>query len=300
VVQRRSPDPAPSPPEVAPSDCGRFYVVGMGPCPDLITLRGAEALRRADLIVVEPSDDLAAWAPLLGETPILCAPHGARAFYGTAPESLADPLLRAQAARNETLRTTLAATLRAAVEAGSTVAHLQSGDPLAFGNLYLLEMLAPFVPCEVIPGVSAYQAALAALQRSPVYGWDTSSAILTAADWSGRSDANERLMAAQTSMVFFTMGLDYPRLFAQLGRAYAAETPVAVVSHAGHCEREQVVRSTVGTFLAEVDWEHLPWNEHMLFVGKFLVAGQARKDGAVRGRARVWAPRPPLPGAEPS
>ena len=51
---------------------------------------------------------------------------------------------------------------------------------------------------------------------SPPYGWDTNGVILTMADWPGRTDTNEKLMATQSSMVFFTMHLDYPKLFEQL------------------------------------------------------------------------------------
>jgi len=39
-----------------------------------------------------------------------------------------------------------------------------------------------------------------------------------------------------------------------------------------------VVRSTFGRFLDDVDYRRLPVERHMLFVGKFLTVGQARKD----------------------
>lgn len=57
-------------------------------------------------------------------------------------------------------------------------------------------------------------------------------------------------MATESTMVFYTMGVDYPSLFAQLKCFYPTDTPVAIVSNA----------------------------RHMLFVGKFLNVGQARKD----------------------
>jgi hypothetical protein len=53
---------------------------------------------------------------------------------------------------------------------------------------------------------------------------------------------------------------------------------VAVVSDAGDQNQQKVIRSTVSRFLQEVDYRSLPANRHILFVGKFLTVGQARKD----------------------
>jgi precorrin-4/cobalt-precorrin-4 C11-methyltransferase len=98
------------------------------------------------------------------------------------------------------------------------------------------------------------------------------------ADWSGRKDENEKLMAAGSTMVFYTMLFDYPKVFSQLQRHYPADTPVAVVIDAGDRDNQQVIRSTVGRFLNEVDYRNLPAERHILLLGKFLKVGQVRKD----------------------
>lgn len=147
-----------------------------------------------------------------------------------------------------------------------------------YGMTLFLELLPPGVPMEIIPGVGAFQAASAALKRSPPYGYDTNAVILTMDDWPGRVNVNEKLMAAGSTLVFYTMNLDYPRLFGNLKRHYAADTPVAVVCDAGDPVREKTIRSTVARFLTEVDYRSLPVNRHLLFVGKFLEVGQKRKD----------------------
>jgi precorrin-4 methylase len=85
-------------------------------------------------------------------------------------------------------------------------------------------------------------------------------------------------MALRSTMVFYTMGLNYPSLFAQLKRHYPEDTPVAVVNDAGDLNQQKVIRSTVGRFLQEVDYQNLPAERHILLVGKFLRVGQARKD----------------------
>jgi len=41
-----------------------------------------------------------------------------------------------------------------------------------------------------------------------VFGYDTDSVIVTMDDFPGRKDINEKLMATQTSMIFYTMGYE--------------------------------------------------------------------------------------------
>ena len=131
---------------------------------------------------------------------------------------------------------------------------------------------------EIVPGVGSFQAGSAAVKMSPPYGYDTSAFILTMGDWLGTSDPNAKLMAPGSTMVFYTMGLDYPTVFAQLKRFYAADTPVAVVCNAGDPGQQEVIRSTVGRFLQDVDFHSFPKRRDLLLVGKFLQVGQARKD----------------------
>ena len=71
---------------------------------------------------------------------------------------------------------------------------------------------------------------------------------------------------------------------AELKRHYPENTPVAIVCYAGDRKRQKVIISTVGSFLDEVNLKNIPVDKHMLFVGKFLTVGQARKDGLASGR----------------
>jgi precorrin-4 methylase len=146
-------------------------------------------------------------------------------------------------------------------------------------------MLTEEIASEIIQGVGAFQAASAAVKISPPYGWDTNSVILTATDWPERTDKNETLMSHQTSMIFYTMSLDYPTLFKDLNRHYPSNTPVAVVCNAGDREQQKIIRSTVRQFLQEVNYRELP--VHMLMVGKFLTSGQARKDALADRKAFI-------------
>ena len=264
---------------------GKFYIVGMGTAPDLITLRAVEAIRQARIILLEDPSERDYWKDLIGDKEVWICPQRVRVGLGLDPKRVSDPAARTMVEQNARIRQETVDKIRKAVEDGKTVAALKSGDPMIYGTTFYLEMLPKDFPSEIIPGIGAFQASAAAVKMSPVFGYDTSSAILTMDDWPGRSDLNEKLMATRTTMIFYTMNLDYPRLFAQLKRHYPPSTPVAVVSFAGDRVRQNVLRSTVGRFLTEVDYGGFPREAHMLLVGKFLEVGQARRDallGALR------------------
>jgi precorrin-4 methylase len=257
---------------------GKFYIVGMGTAPDLITIRGVEVIRSADIVLIGSEQEREMWKESIKNKEVWYCPDWIRVLYGVDPQTIKDPQRRALSEKGIKARQELADKIRSAVEKGQIVASLQSGDPMMFGLTLLLEILPKDLPSEIVPGVGAFQAASAAVKMSPPYGYDTNGVILTMADWAGRTDVNEKLMAAGSTMVFYTMLLDYQKVFAQLQRYYPADTPVAVVIDAGDRENQQVIRSTVGRFLKEVDYRNLPAERHILLVGKFLKVGQARKD----------------------
>jgi len=257
---------------------GKFYIVGMGTAPDLITLRAQRVIARADIVLAEEGSDGPDWAEFIKGKEVWHWPHSLRRFYGVDPKAIIDPAQRAKAESLDKTRHELADKIRSAVNQGKVVACLESGDPMMYGTTLFVEMLPPNLPSEIVPGIGSFQAASAAVKMSPPYGYDTSAVILTMGDWPGRVDTNEKLMAAGSTMVFYSMSLDYPNLFAQLKRFYSEDTPVAVVNDAGSFIDQKVIRSTVGKFLQEVDYKNLPVERHILFVGKFLKVGQARKD----------------------
>lgn len=271
----------------AETEQGMFYVIGMGTAPDLLTLRGAAALERCDVVLLENESDKEAWADLIEGKEVVIAYHAARYFYGVDPADLQAPEQRTMAEQAARVRQQVVDTIMQVVSEGRTIGALQWGDAMMYGATWYLEMLPEGFPAEVIPGVGAMQAAAAAVQRNPVFGYDTNSVIVTQADFPGRADLNERLMETGTSLVVFTMHFDYPGFFEQLARHYPLDTPVAVVEWAGVPGKENIIRSTVGRFIDEVDYENLAPDAHLLLVGKFLECGQARIDGLAAGQAYV-------------
>jgi precorrin-4/cobalt-precorrin-4 C11-methyltransferase len=266
---------------------GKFYIVGMGTAPDLITVRGVEVIKSADLILLEQPSEFEYWKQLIGNKEVFYCPHGARVGLGLDPKNVEDPDMRAIVEQNAKHRQNAVDRIKKEVEAGKVVAALEGGDPMIYGTTFYLEMLPQDFPSEVVPGVGAFQAVSAAVKMSPVFGYDTNSVIVTMDDFPGRKDINEKLMATQTSMIFYTMGMNYPRLFEQLNRHYPANTPVAVVSFAGERGKQQIVRSTVGRFIKDVDYKKLPNDAHTILVGKFLKVGQARTDALLGAKKQI-------------
>ncbi len=266
---------------------GKFYIVGMGTAPDLITVRGMEVIKSADLILLEQPTEFEYWKQLIGNKEVFYCPHGSRVGLGLDPKEVKDPDIRAIVERNAKQRQEAVDRIKKEVEAGKIVAALEGGDPMIYGTTFYLEMLPKDFPSEIVPGIGAFQAITAAVKKSPVFGYDTNSVIISMDDFTGRKDINEKLMATQTSMIFYTMGLNYPRLFEQLSKHYPASTPVAVVSYAGERDKQQIVRSTVGRFLKDVDYKKLPNDAHTVLVGKFLEGGQARIDALLGARKQI-------------
>jgi precorrin-4/cobalt-precorrin-4 C11-methyltransferase len=266
---------------------GKFYIVGMGTAPDLITVRGVEVIKSADIILLEQPSEKEYWKDFIGNKEVWYCPHRARVGYGLDPRKVADPDMRAIVESNAKHRQEAVDKIRKAVEAGRNVVALEGGDPMVYGTTFYLELLPKDFPSEIVPGVGAFNAVSAAVKMSPVFGYDTNSAIITMDDFTGRKDINEKLMESQTSMIFYTMGLNYPRLFEQLKRHYPANTPVAVVSFAGDRQKQKVVRSTVGKFLTEIEYKNLPADAHTVLIGKFLEVGQARVDALMGAKKQI-------------
>ena len=130
---------------------GRVYLVGAGPGdPELLTVKGQELLRRADVVVY---DRLV--SPKLLR---ICSPQAKLVYVGKEPDH-----------HTATQRSINALLVRAA-KAGKTVVRLKGGDPFLFGRggEEALELKRAKVPFEIVPGVTSATAvpAYAGIPRS--------------------------------------------------------------------------------------------------------------------------------------
>lgn len=192
---------------------GKVVFVGAGPgSADLITLRGARVLGRADVVLFDALTD-----PALREL----APQarwmdvGKRGFAHATKQTAIDALL-VRMARQHAL-----------------VVRLKGGDPSLFGRLEEeLEALAEHgIECEVVPGVTAALAAAAAARRPLTRrGRGRSVSFSTAMTQHGEVLATR----SADSEVFYMAGKQLGALSRRLLAAgWPAGTPACVVSRAG-------------------------------------------------------------------
>src|SRR5580693_4346087 len=121
---------------------GTVYLVGAGPGDSgLLTMRGAELLARADVVVYDA---------LINQDLLRLAPKGAEIIYaGKRSKDHAIP--------QDELNDLLVAKARE----GKTVVRLKGGDPYVFGRggEEAAELAAAKIPFEVVPGISSVIAA---------------------------------------------------------------------------------------------------------------------------------------------
>ncbi len=109
---------------------------------------------------------------------------------------------------------------------------------------------------EIVPGVSSFTAAAAALRCELTKPGVSQSVILTRV--SGRAssvperEALSGLAAHRATLCIFLSGPHLPEIVSELARHYEGDTPVALVARVSWSE-EKIHRSTLDAILAEVD-----------------------------------------------
>jgi len=205
---------------------GMVYLVGAGPGdPGLVTVRGLDALRKADVIVYDRlvHPDLVTRA----------APWAEKIFVGKRAEGRSIE----QDKTNELL-VSLA-------RAGQVVVRLKGGDPFVFGRgAEECETLRNAgIPFQVIPGVSSALAAPAAA-GIPVTHRRYASAFAVAAghECEGESDLDWEALARIPTLVFL-MGLrGLANITGQLlAHGAGPDTPAAVIASATLPEERTIV-----------------------------------------------------------
>jgi uroporphyrin-III C-methyltransferase / precorrin-2 dehydrogenase / sirohydrochlorin ferrochelatase len=221
---------------------GTVYLVGAGPGdPKLITARGLEVLRRADVVVY---DRLVSHA-LLDE-----APEDAELVYaGKAPGGHCMP------------QEGINALLVREAKLGKTVVRLKGGDPFVFGRgaEEALACAEAGVPWELVPGVSSIvgvtgRASIPLTTR----GYGGSFAVATAHRAADGTDPLDWEALARMDTLVVLMGVErLAEVITQL-RSYgrASETPVALIEN-GTLPNERVVIGTLGNIVSEAERENV-------------------------------------------
>jgi precorrin-4/cobalt-precorrin-4 C11-methyltransferase len=229
----------------------RVFVIGAGPGdPRLLTLRGAELIAACPVVLYTGS--LVPRAVLAG--------------------ARADALVLDSSAM--TLDEIVAHVLRAR-DAGHDVARVHTGDPLVFGSTaeQLRRFAALGIECEIVPGVSSFTAAAAALGRELTLPELSQTVILTRAE--GRTSMPEREKLADLAQHRATMALFLSvtllgEVVEALTPAYGADCPVAVVHKASTAD-QKIVTGTLADIAPKVKAARIR-SQSMILVGRVLTS----------------------------
>ncbi|WP_027415626.1 uroporphyrinogen-III C-methyltransferase [Aneurinibacillus terranovensis] len=218
---------------------GRVYLVGAGPGdPKLITLRGREAIEKADVIVY---DRLA--SPKL----LKYAREGAEFIYCGKQSS------------NHTLRQEeINQLIIGRAREGKKVVRLKGGDPFVFGRggEEAEECVDAGIPFEVIPGITSGIAA-PAYAGIPITHRDFTSSFIVITGHKCRGneeiDINWANLAKAVDTILLYMGVsNLPDIVRNLiAHGKAGETPVALVRW-GTCSEQKTLTGTLDNIVEKV------------------------------------------------
>jgi len=232
---------------------GTVYLVGAGPGdPGLITVRGVECLRQADLVLYDCLVNPAILDHVSPSTEVVCL--GRHPGQRLVPQGEVNARM-VHAARQ-----------------GKTVVRLKCGDPEVFGRgAEEVEALnAAGIPFQTVPGVTA-ALAIASYAGIPITHSDRASAValVTAQERQDKVGAplDYGLLADFPGTLIFYMGEASSAEWsdALMRRKKPPDTPVAIVRRCSWSD-QQVVRCTLGT-LARVITERVVSPPAVIVVG---------------------------------
>ncbi|QSX08821.1 precorrin-4 C(11)-methyltransferase [Alkalibacter rhizosphaerae] len=227
----------------------QVYFIGAGPGdPDLITVKGKKIVESSDVIIYAGS--------LVNPDIIACAKKEA-AIYNSASMTLEEVL--------EVMEKATASNL--------LVARVHTGDPSIYGAIreQMDALEKKGITYAVIPGVSSFTAAAAALKKEFTLPGVSQTVICTRLE--GRTpvpegEALEKLASHQASMAIFLSVQDMDNVVARLMTHYPGTTPVAIVEKASWPE-ERILLGTLEDIAEKVKTAGITKTAQIL-VGDFL------------------------------
>lgn len=231
-----------------------FVGAGPGAC-DLITVKGQELLKEADLVI---------YAGSLVNPELLTVCREGCEVYNSAYMTLEEITGKMIAAAGE----------------GKKVVRLHTGDPCLYGAIQeqMDALKEAGVDYQVCPGVSSFCGAAAALGTEYTLPGISQSVVITR--MAGRTPVPEResvksFAAHRATMVLFLSAGLLKELEGELiGGGYEADTPAAIVYKATW-PQERVYRCTVGTLFQTAE-ENAVTKTALVVVGEVLGGEYAR------------------------
>ncbi len=244
-----------------------IHFVGAGSgAADLITVRGARLLAAADVVI---------WAGSLVNPALLDGCREGCEIYDSARMTLEEVL----------------GVMRAADAHGRDVVRLHTGDPCLYGAIQeqMDALAARGVAFDVVPGVSSFCGAAAALRQEYTLPGVSQSVVITRLQ--GRTpmpegeDMATMAKSGSTMVVFLSSGM-LAELSAELQAAGRDAAEPAALVYKATWQEEKVVRCTVGT-LAEAAAREGIDRTALVVVGRVLGARgmTLRSHGGAAGEA---------------
>lgn len=227
-----------------------IYFVGAGPgAADLLTLRGKKLLEAAHVIIYAGS--------LVSPELLKFAKHDA-VIWNSAGMTLEEVIQVMADAERE----------------GKTTVRLHTGDPSIYGAIreQMDRLAALGIAYDIVPGVSSFCAAAAAVQAEYTLPGVSQSVILTRMEGRtpvpGRQQIADYARHGATMVIFLSAGLLDQLQQELLSGGYSADTPAAIVYKVSWPD-EIICRCTVHT-LAETGAKHQITKTALVLVGEFL------------------------------
>lgn len=229
----------------------KVYIIGAGPGdPRLLTLRAAELISSCPVVLYTGS--------LVPREAIAMARADAKVLdsSGMTLEEIIDVIVAARAAKED-------------------VARVHTGDPLVFGSTaeQMRQISRLGIPFEIIPGVSSFTAAAAALGRELTLPELSQTVILTRAEGRTPMPEGEKLadLARHHATLALFLSITLLRDVADsLIPEYGSDCPVAVV-HKASCPDQKIVIGTLSDIHARVRKAGIK-TQSMIIVGRVLTS----------------------------
>jgi len=212
---------------------GKVYLIGAGPGdPELMTLKAARALGRADVVLVDELVSRGCLAHARFDAKIVEV--GKRGGCKSTPQAFIEKLM-IETARN-----------------GLVVARLKGGDPFVFGRggEELEALLAAGIEVEVIPGITAGLGVPAALGIPVTHrGAALGVTFVTGHARDGSEPDWNALARSGTTLVIYMGVRNFERIRHSLLQAMDPQTPACIIEN-GTLKTQRHVIATLGALTA--------------------------------------------------
>ncbi len=227
----------------------KVYFIGAGPGnADLITVKGRDILKTADVVIYAGS--------LVSKDHLEYCKNGVK-IYNSASMTL-----------NEVIDV-----IKKYHEEGKKIVRLHTGDPTIYGAIreQMDELDKLHIEYEVVPGVSSFTAAAAAINREFTLPSVSQTIILTRVE--GRTSVPEKenlekLASVGASMALFLSVSMIDKVVEKLKKGYGRNVPIAVIQKATW-EDEKCVIGTLDDIVEKVKKENITKTAQIL-VGDFI------------------------------